>query len=277
MCEHIIFNGGNKCINIDKDELKVAPSKTNDINNPDANNGLITSIWGPPTWESFHSITFGYPITPIDKQKKDYMEYFRLLGKVLPCIYCRQSYDKFITDVNQDTLLSIDKMESRETLTRWGLALHDAVNKKLGVEYGVTYEELCYKYEGYRAKCTKTGNGCKMPLSMKAMSYQKADIHRAPIVNIEYSRTMSNHAKKLGLKNYDEFLGFFSSIERNSKDWGARDCAARKIIRYMRKNGIDPLGDDGMPCVYELLLLSMLSSSLEIDKLDSICKKCTTI
>ena len=136
MCDHIKFDNANGCINVNKNELKNAPNKTNNPNNPDANNGLITSIWGPPTWESFHSITFGYPIKPSEEQKKDYMEYFRLLGKVLPCVYCRVSYDNFITDETNKTLLNMDTMKSRETLTKWGMYLHDAVNNKLGVNYG---------------------------------------------------------------------------------------------------------------------------------------------
>lgn len=272
MCEHIIFDNSNKCININSEELRNAPYKTNDPNNPDANNGLITSIWGPFTWESFHSITFGYPIKPTEEQKTDYMEYFRLLGKVLPCIYCRKSYDQFINDSSKPTLLNIDTMLSRETLTRWGLILHDAVNNKLGVDYGVTYEELCYKYEAYRARCTKTTKGCLMPLDMKAHSYQKADIHRAPIIDIKYSKALSKHASTLGLVQYDKFLNFFRNINRNSKEWGSRDCVARKIIKYMRKNGISPLDPNGLPSKYEMLLLSMMCSTLEKNKLDSICK-----
>jgi hypothetical protein len=201
------------------------------------------------------------------------MEYFRLLGKVLPCIYCRVSYDEFITDTTKNTLLNMETMASRETLTRWGLALHDAVNNKLGVDYGVTYEEMCYKYESYRARCTKTAKGCLMPLDMKACSYQKADIHRAPIIDIKYSRALSEHAKTLGLVNYSKFLNYFSNIRRNSKKWGSRDCAARKIMKYMRKKGISPLDPNGLPSIYEMLLFAMLSSTLEQEKIDTICRE----
>src|SRR5579872_3793999 len=65
--------GGHNCINIHRDELIEAPFKTNDSTNPDSNNGLITSIWGPPEWESFHSFTFGFPIKPTEEQKLDYL------------------------------------------------------------------------------------------------------------------------------------------------------------------------------------------------------------
>src|SRR5579872_2512487 len=81
------------------------------------NNGLITKIWGSSTWTSNHAITFGYPIEPNEQQKKDYHDYFVLLGKVLPCKYCRDSYNTFIT--SGDSKLTNADLESRETLTKW--------------------------------------------------------------------------------------------------------------------------------------------------------------
>ena len=278
MSDYFKFGTEHKCINVDPFELTDAPFKTNDPNNPESNNGLITSIWGPPTWESFHAITFGYPIKPTPEQKKDYLDYFTLLGKVLPCIFCRKSYQEFITatatdsdsNSDSDTKLDISTMESRQTLTKWGFRLHNAVNKKLDVDYGDTYEELCYKYESYRARCTKTDKGCLMPLDMKAKSYQKADIRRAPIIDIKYSTALADHAKILNMENYDNFVSYYSNLKRNTKEWGERDCAARKIIKYMRKNGVSSLDSNGLPSFHEMMLISMLSSTLEKGKLDEI-------
>jgi hypothetical protein len=273
MDEIMKFDIHHNCINIDPDELKEAPFKTNDLNNPDADNGLITTIWGPPTWESFHAFTFGFPIKPSDEKKKDYLEYYRLLGKVLPCVYCRNSYQQFINE--PETKLDINTVESRETLTKWGFNLHNAVNKKLGVDYGETYEELCYKFGSYRAKCTKTEKGCLMPLNLKAKSYQKANIHRAPIIDTKYSIALRNHALTLGMKGYDNFLNYYSSLKRNTAEWGARDCAARRIIRYMRKNGISSLDSHGLPSYHEMMLIAMVSSTLDKDKLNEIYQKVT--
>lgn len=268
------FMDGHKCINIDPEELRSAPVKANDPDNPDANNGLITSIWGPHEWEAFHAKTFGYPIKPSDEQKIAYLQYFILEGSVLPCVFCRKSYMKFINE--GDTLLDMSVMESRETLTRWGFRLHNNVNKKLGVEYGETYEELCYKYESYRAKCTKTEKGCLMPLDMKAKSYQKADIHRAPIIDLKYSTALIGHAKTLELHNYESFVNYYSSLVRNTDEWGQRDCTARRVIKYMRKNGVSSLDSNGLPSVHEMILISMMSSTLEHEKLEEIYKKVTT-
>ena len=261
----------NTCINIDPEELRLAPFKTNDPNDPDNENGLITSIWGPPEWESFHCKCFGYPIKPTEEQKVDYLNYFIALGNVLPCRFCRDSYKKFIKE--GDTILDMSVMESRETLTKWGWRLHNAVNGKLETNYGETYEEMCYKFNSYRAKCTKLEKGCIMPLSLKAHSYQKADIHRAPIIDKKYSFALIDYSKKIGLENYEEFLNYYSSLVRNSKEWSSRDCTARKIIKYMRKNGVSSLTEEKMPSVHEMTLISMLSSTLERSMLDTILEK----
>lgn len=265
---------GYGCINIDPDELLNAPLKTNDPSNPDSSNGLITSIWGPHEWEALHAKTFGYPIKPTDEQKLAYLQYFILEGDVLPCVFCRGSYKQFINQA--DTMLDMSVMESRETLTKWGFRIHRAVNKKLGVDYGDTYEELCYKYESYRAKCTKTEKGCLMPLDMKAKSYQKADIHRAPIIDKKYCIVLSDHAKTLGLNNYDSFVQYYSSLDRNTDAWGRRDCAAHKVIKYMRKNGISSLDSNGLPSSHEMMLICMLSTTLEHEKIDDIFQKIST-
>jgi len=270
-CIYDKINGVSRCIDIDQDELKNAVFETNDPNNPDNENGLITNIWGYHEWESFNAKTFGYPIKPTPEQKTNYLDYFISLGHVLPCRYCRESY---ILIINQgDTKLDMSVMESRETLTRWGWRVRNAVNEKIGVDYGETYEELCYKFNSYRAKCTKSEKGCKMPLDMKAKSYQKADIHRAPIIDKKYCLALIPYAKQRGIDNYEVFLTYYSSLVRNSKAWSYRDCTARKIIKHMRMEGISSLTEDDLPSDHEMLLISMLSSTLPKDMLDKIYDK----
>ena len=67
--------------------------------NPNAHNGLITKIWGANMWVSMHSVTFGYPLTePTQEQKNNYHTFFRTIGFVLPCKYCRESYQEFINE-----------------------------------------------------------------------------------------------------------------------------------------------------------------------------------
>ena len=252
---------------INNDELIKAPHITNNINNH-SNNGLITSIWGPHGWEYGHSVTFGYPIKPTQEDKDNYYNFFIYFGKTLPCSLCVKSYAKFILE--KDTLLDIKVLESRKTLTQWLYKIHNKVNKKLGVKYNVTYEELCYKYESYRAKCIKTSKGCLMPLDDKAQSYSKAKIKRAPIIDITYSNRLREYALLLNIDYYDKFLNYYGKAKRNSKQWMERDILARKIIDHIKINGISSLDDNNMPTKYEVILISLRSSTLDKQKLDSI-------
>ena len=35
-----------------------------------SNDGMLTSVWGPPAWHFLHTISFNYPNSPSIKQKK---------------------------------------------------------------------------------------------------------------------------------------------------------------------------------------------------------------
>lgn len=253
---------------IKDEEINDAIKKLDDKNNPDSNNGLITSIWGEHAWEYAHSVTFNYPIEPSEEDIKIYYNFFIYFGKTLPCGLCVISYNDFVS--NGETKLTKDKLKSRATLVKWFYDIHNRVNKKLGIDYGVSFGELCYKYESYRARCDPSGVGCRMPLDDKAMSYQKAEIRRSQIISKDYAKLLIPYAKKLGFEKYEEYLDFFSSIKRNSKEWLERDRMCRKIIRYIRKFGINVIGYNDLPLKCELLLNSMLSSSLCKEKHDII-------
>lgn len=128
---------------------------------PNVDNGMMTKVWGPAGWLFMHAITFGYPyaINPdnpehITKQE-DYYKFFYYLGKVLPCKYCRESYQQFM-----NKLSPIDKLNTRKELTRWMYDLHNLVNDKLNVPINErpSFEDVEKTYENYRAKCATLDN-----------------------------------------------------------------------------------------------------------------------
>lgn len=223
--------------------------------NTNQNNGMITKIWGPSAWTMLHCISFGYPIEPTNEQKKNYMDFYKNVGKVLPCKYCRISYDEFI---NTDPFKLCDKvMKDRKSLTFWLYKIHEKVNNKLNMHYELSYDQLCEKYESYRAKCVPkeedtTAIGCVMPLSLKANSYKVASVRETPIIH--------DCVKKLFIP-YANSLGIF--CEDDNKD---RYKLCREIIEYMKINNIDPINKDGinegLPCELELKLILMNCSNM---------------
>ena len=46
--------------------------KKKDFNSGD---GMMTAIWGPNMWHYLHTISFNYPVTPTDQDRKHYKEF----------------------------------------------------------------------------------------------------------------------------------------------------------------------------------------------------------
>lgn len=264
-------------------------TKNDNIFVDNSNNGLITKIWGPGLWEGLHSITFGYPKEPTIQQKKDYKELFILIGKVLPCKYCRDSYTNFIS--NGNTELTDEVMENRYTLTKWLYCVHEAVNQKLGVNYGVAYKDVVKKYESYRASCTKNKpikdkKGCIMPLDDKAQSYKIASNKNCAIIPVDIAKQFIDYAKLRGLENQE--FKFIEEYEKNNNFkkkktdvncdmWCKRNKEAFDIINAMRINAVPSLEIDGkwinLPTVDELRLIMRLASNLGTEELIDLINK----
>lgn len=258
-----------------------------DVDNSDyLNNGLITKIWGGPGWVFNHSVTFGYPLQPTDEQKENYKNYFTSLGDVLPCRYCRESYKNFIS--SGDTKLTDEALSNRSTLTKWFYNIHEAVNKKLDVNYGITYDDLIDKYESFRAKCVKnsssqTSKGCVAPLDYKAFSFKKLYQYDAPIIPLSIVDIFVPVARERGLS--EEYFDYYNlakyldgNIEKLKKlSWNIRNNYCQIQIRYMREKSINSIEQEGKwkgtPTIDELKLILFMSSNLSNAELTS-CVKC---
>jgi len=245
---------------------------------------MITKIWGPGCWISNHCITFGYPTNPTENDKKNYIDFFRLLGDVLPCKYCRDSYKQFINE--DDTKLTMDVMENRDKLTKWFYDIHNKVNQKLGVDYGITYDDVVKKYEAFRATCNtgKNAKGCVKPL--RGDSYKIANYKECHIIPIDTVKKYVRYARKRNLPEIDFlFLAKYNSNKKlrekkcdaNCTEWINRNAECRKIIDYMRINNIPSLETDGeykgLPTYYELQLILRMCSNMNNDELLNVAKK----
>lgn len=244
---------------------------------PNENNGLISTLWGSCGWVFLFSVAFGYPVKPTDEKKNHYLAFFRGIGHILPCIYCRQSYLEYIDQ--GDTKLDMDIMQSRESLTRWLYRLRNRINEKLDVYYAVTYEEVVDKYESFRAKCgDKQSKKCVTPIDMKACSYRKLYRKDAPVIPIDVAAKFINLAKSYGLSSeYYSFLELAKHVHgdiptlKTLTSWRLRNEFCQMQINHMRLNGIDSIDqDNGLPTVEEVKLIMFMSSNLGITELRNI-------
>jgi hypothetical protein len=89
---------------------------------------MNTFVWGPPTWKLLHSMSFADPGALRDAVE-GVVQFMDSLGEVLPCIYCRESYARFVGDMP-----SVRSAIQTGTLARWMYTLHARVNSKLGAQ-----------------------------------------------------------------------------------------------------------------------------------------------
>lgn len=119
------------------------------LNNYESNDGMMTSIWGPPFWHILHILSFNYPITPNKKQKKSYYKFFYNLKNILPCKSCRDNLVK-----NYEILpLTSEVFISRDSLSRYVYNLHELINTMLHKKSKLTFEDVRDRYEQFRSRC----------------------------------------------------------------------------------------------------------------------------
>lgn len=93
-------------------------------------------IWGSNAWVFIHAIALEYPENPTENEKYEYYTFFKSLGPILPCANCKNNYKRHF----DENPLTYKELESRVTLFRWSVNLHNAVSKDLGKKQ-YTYQE----------------------------------------------------------------------------------------------------------------------------------------
>lgn len=142
------------------------PNKTFTKEEYNSNDGMLTSIWGPPLWHTIHTMSFNYPVKPTKEDKINYFNYFKSLQNVLPCKYCRDN----LKDNYKKMPLKKSVFKNRYTLSRYVYDLHEMVNKRLNKKSNLTYDQVKERYENFRARCidnikqTKKETGCTKSL-----------------------------------------------------------------------------------------------------------------
>ena len=115
-----------------------------------ANDGMISSVWGPPMWHYLHTMSFNYPVEPTPEDKEHYRDFILNLRYVLPCKYCRMNLK---TNLKQ-LPLTMAVMKNRETFSRYVYDLHELINKMLHKKSNLSYCDVRERYEHFRARCT---------------------------------------------------------------------------------------------------------------------------
>ena len=97
-------------------------------------------VFGPHMWFTLHTISFFYPEIPHTNDMLAYKEFYEKFARFIPCNACKQHYNQYIHDYPIDGYIN-----SRETLSRWVVNLHNNVNRRLGKQE-VPYDEVVRIY-----------------------------------------------------------------------------------------------------------------------------------
>ena len=105
--------------------------------------------WGPGGWIFLHTTTFNYPLDPDESDKIKYFNFFNSIKTILPCKYCRQSFEIYMKYIPIEEFL-----DSREGITYWLYRLHNLVNEKV-FKKKYSFKHVVQRYEKIRAGCSK--------------------------------------------------------------------------------------------------------------------------
>lgn len=232
---------------------------------------ILPTIWGPPAWKFLKCVAYGYPIMPSQENKDKYKAFFENLAFVMPCKHCRESYKIFIKA--GDMALTDEVMQSQETLTKWFYKINVAVDCKLGMNYDLSYNDVSYQCESYRAKKDMTE-------ADKAKAYELSLIQNCPVIEYEMAVKFSKYISDRGIdvNRYMESIDKYHKIsqDKQSDMWRERNIICQHIIEEIKKGKYDAIEKDGphkdLPSMKELELMSYLCTTICIDELDKMLR-----
>lgn len=228
-------------------------------------NNLSPKIWGSALWTSIHAIIYTYPDNPTNEDKEKYKNFLVLLGDLLPCCSCRESYKEF-TKEKGILELNDDVFKNKKTLMEWGYNIHNKVNNKLGVNFDLSLSDVTKRWNIYcnendESKVLKLAHTKDIPVKLISKELMNKYINLAKKRNIE-----EIYLKFVNINTKDKF----------SEEWQNRNRKCDEVIKFMQENNIPSIEIEGVyknsPTISELKLILMSASNLTDEQLNSINK-----
>ena len=163
--------------------------------------------WGPGGWTFLHSITFNYPLEPSEDDKEKYKSFFSVIGDMLPCKYCRESFKIYYKFIPIDEFL-----DSRIGVTYWLYRIHQLVDEKV-FKTNSSFEDVIRKYENFRAKCGKMSVIGEDDKKFKSCQGNKDSI------NIDYLNNFLENSYRYKVIFDKKSNDLYSSSENPNKDY----------------------------------------------------------
>lgn len=112
---------------------------------------MDTTFWGPSGHKLLHSIAL-YCDTYNTYDLYDLSTFFKSIGHILPCIYCRRSYQKYYKELPLSSFL-----KEKKSVSKWYYLVHNKINKKLRDQGYLNtkdpkFKDVLKKYENILSK-----------------------------------------------------------------------------------------------------------------------------
>jgi hypothetical protein len=169
---------------------------------------MQSNKWGKHAWTFFHTLSFNYPIVPMQCDRDNYKKFFELIKDMLPCNVCKKSFIFFYNNLPID-----DYLDDRNGVVYWLYTMHNIVNLKLDTNV-FDFKELILKYENRRARCGNINTSDKKKLA-ECQKY------------IEWNKEMEDFRTQT-IKKYESI-----TIKRIGKL--IKDNTKREEIKYILK------------------------------------------
>jgi hypothetical protein len=99
------------------------------------------TVWGPKLWFIMHTFALNYPDNPTYEDKRVMEEFFNNLKSSIPCQKCKIHYRQRL---QQNPI--INYLDTRQSLFKYTVDLHNQVNKSLGKKI-YSYDEAVDIYK----------------------------------------------------------------------------------------------------------------------------------
>jgi hypothetical protein len=106
---------------------------------------INSNIWGPKAWFFLDSVILSYPLNPSYDDKKNFKDFYSLLGEMLPCAKCRVHYTEF----KNKFPLTDEILSNKNKLINWFLKLHNNIRLKFQEKTEITLQDYYEYYSKY--------------------------------------------------------------------------------------------------------------------------------
>lgn len=132
---------------------------------------MITRIWGPCAWRIYHGLSHvsGVRVAPLVQ------DFVHLMGVVMPCKYCRESYVQFVDEMTARQ--SLHSVVADGNFAEWCYYLHERVNNKLHDQHYAAAHVSPHCAKVLHDRCQLKFDTLQKRMALQRPYFSASDVH----------------------------------------------------------------------------------------------------